>query len=143
MFRLAILQDPLSGNRLDQFGAEDLLGPFDDLLDAAQRTQMSVIAEGTGRIEKKGAGATCSQNPQREFIGAVNDLEKLVVENIVLRLGVSAKDDAERRAVRDDGAIRKVAANVIRVYRIGYVLRHRNMHGSIIFCRRKRGCPPA
>ncbi|WP_158818492.1 hypothetical protein [Methylocapsa sp. S129] len=113
MSRLTILQEPLSGDRLDQFGAEDPLVPSDDLLDAAQRAQPFEVAAGMGRIEKIRARAACLQDSQREFIGAVNDPEKLIVENFVRRLGILAKDDAERHAGLDGGAIGKVTANVV------------------------------
>ena len=85
-FRLAMLQNPISGDRLDQFGAEDLLGPFDDLLDAAQRTQTYVTTEGSGRIKKERTGTARPQDPQREFIGAIDDIEMIIVEDFVRRL---------------------------------------------------------
>jgi hypothetical protein len=78
---------PFSRDRLDQFGAGVFLGPFNDLLDATRRTQTLAIAERMGQIEKPRQSSPPA-NPQREFIGEVNDFEKRVVENLMLPLGV-------------------------------------------------------
>jgi hypothetical protein len=117
-----------SGYLPNQLVATSLLRwvPF-ALLDAAKGAKPIVVQIG---IQKAHACASGLQDTQSERVGAEDYPEKPIVENFVRWLGVRTKDDRSRTAPQLN-AFRTMPERIFRMFRIGDVLSHWDMHDLI------------